>query len=232
MDTDSLRVTWHGHSCFSVEHGGVHLLFDPYLTNNPVAKIRPETIRCTHVVCSHAHDDHSADALAIARTNRAPIFAPFELAEYFSAQGVEAVDLMPGGSVKTDFGEVKQVPAIHSASFEQPRGQNIAMGIAAGFLIKLGGKTVYFAGDTAVFSDMALIGHVGIDLAFLPIGDRYTMGIDDAVLALEYLCPAVTLPMHYNTHALIRVDVGAFAKKAAAAGHLVKILAVEETAVV
>ncbi len=224
-----MRITWHSHSCFSVEADSVHLLFDPFLSRNPKARISAESVRCTHIFCSHAHDDHIADAADIARRNRAPLFAPYELAEYFSAQGLEAIDLMHGGGVETDFGHVKLTPAIHSSAIELGEGKNLAMGNPGGFLVRLSGKRIYHAGDTALFSDMHLIGRDPIDVAMLPVGDFYTMGIDDAVAALDYLCPKLALPMHYNTTEKIRVKPRDFVEKAARAGHHARVLDVEET---
>lgn len=222
-----MRITWHSHSCFTFEDDQFVLLFDPYLSGNALARIRSSDVRCTHVFCTHAHEDHVGDALEIAQRNDARIFAPFELAEHLAANGAKTVDLMPGGGIKTDFGHVKMIPAVHSSAREPGEGKNLAMGIPAGFLVRLGESTFYHAGDTALFSDMRLLGEM--DVACLPIGDFYTMGIDDAVTALDYLCPKLALPMHYNTNEKIRADPQEFARKAAAAGHRVRVLAVEES---
>lgn len=225
-----LKITWLSHSCFLLEKDRWQLLFDPYLTGNPAAKIKPAQVKCTHVFCSHAHEDHSVDVVEIADRNGAAIFAPYELAEHFAAQTkCRVFDLMTGGSVATDFGRVQLTPAWHSSSREMPSGKNIPLGEAAGFLVNIGAQVVYHAGDTALFSDMRLIGRTTIDVALLPIGDFYTMGINDAVTALDYLCPRLTLPMHYNTNEKIAVDPHEFVQKAAAAGHRAQVLAVGET---
>lgn len=225
-----LKITWLSHSCFLVEQDQWQLLFDPYFTGNPTAKTTADRVNCTHVFCSHAHEDHSVDVLEIAERNGASIFAPYELAEHFAAQTKCPVyDLMTGGSVRTDFGRVQLTPALHSSAKEMPSGKNIPLGEAAGFLVTIGSQVIYHAGDTALFSDMRLIGRTPIDVAFLPIGDFYTMGIDDAVVALEFLCPRLALPMHYNTNEKIMVDPHEFASKAAAAGHQVKVLSIGET---
>lgn len=205
------------------------LLFDPFLNANPVAPIRAADVRCDFVLCSHAHDDHMADALEIAQANQATIIASYELAEYFSSLGAQTIDLMPGGSAACAFGRVKQTPAVHSSSLELGDGRTQAMGIAAGFVVTIEGKKIYHAGDTALFGDMQYIGREGLDLALLPIGDWYTMGIADAVGALDLLRPRLCLPMHYNTHEKIRVDPQAFVALAAAAGHAVKVLSPGES---
>jgi len=219
-----MRLTWFGHSCFLLETGAHRLLFDPWLNNNPVAPVKAAEVQCDFIFCSHAHDDHIADALEIARNHHAPIVAPYELAEYFAAQGAATVDLMQGGSAPLPFGRVKLTPAIHSSALELGNGRNLPLGEPGGFIVSVGDKKLYHAGDTALFSDMRLIGRAGLDVALLPIGDWYTMGIDDAVDALDLLTPRLALPMHYNTHDKIRVDPQAFVALAAARGHTVRLL--------
>jgi len=220
-----MRLTWFGHSCFLLETDAHRLLFDPWLNHNPVSPVKAADIRCDFIFCSHAHEDHTGDALEIARNNHSPIVAPYELAEYFAAQGAETVDLMQGGSASLAFGRVKLTPAIHSSSLELGNGRNLPLGEPGGYIVSAGAKKIYHAGDTALFSDMQLIGRTGLDLALLPIGDWYTMGIDDAVDALDLLAPRLAVPMHYNTHDKIRVDPQAFVGCAAARGHEVRVLA-------
>jgi L-ascorbate metabolism protein UlaG (beta-lactamase superfamily) len=219
-----MRLTWFGHSCFLIETSAHRLLFDPWLNNNPVAPVRAAEIRCDFIFCSHAHDDHMGDALEISRNNHAPIVAPYELAEYFAAQGAETIDPMQGGNVTIPFGRIKLTPALHSSAVEQKDGRNLPLGEPAGFIVFADDKKFYHAGDTALFSDMQLIGRHGLDVALLPIGDWYTMGIDDAVDALDLLAPKLALPMHYNTHDKIRVDPQNFVTRAAARGHTVRVL--------
>ena len=176
-----MRLTSFGHACFLVEFAGQRFVFDPYLKENPHGRVELARVPCDFVLCSHAHEDHIADALELAKLHRATIVAPYELAEYFGALGALTLDLMPGGGVNFPWGRIQMTPAIHSSALEKPGGENIAMGAPCGYLVRAGGQSVYHAGDTALFGDMALIGRGGLDLALVPIGDRYTMGPADAV---------------------------------------------------
>lgn len=219
-----MRVTFLGHSCFHIEVAGVRLVFDPFLSENPVLRTDPAAVPCDYVLCSHAHSDHICDALTLARLHHATIVAPYELAEHFAAQGVPTLDLMPGGGVDLPWGRIQMTPAIHGSALELGAGKTFSMGVASGYLIKAAGLTVYHAGDTALFGDMSLIGRHGLDLALIPIGDFYTMGPADALYALDLLRPKLTVPMHYNTFPNIRVDPAAFARDAATAGHSARVL--------
>jgi L-ascorbate metabolism protein UlaG (beta-lactamase superfamily) len=240
-----MRLTYFGHSCFLLEiegppgdppvgalakagasaKRGARLVLDPYLVTNPHGAVDPSGVPCDFVLCSHAHDDHICDALVLAQLHDATIVAPFELASYFSAQGAATIDLMPGGGVNFPWGRIEMTPAVHSSSIELPDGTNRPMGIAAGYVVRADGRAVYHAGDTALFGDMSLIARGGLDLALVPIGDRYTMGAAGAVEALNLLDPRLAVPMHYNTSEQIRADPFAFAADAARAGHDVRVLA-------
>lgn len=224
-----MRITWFGHSCFLLETGTHRLLFDPWLNGNPSSPVRATDVRCDFILCSHAHEDHTADALEISRLNKAPIIAPYELARYFAAQGAPTFDPMQGGNVPLPFGHIKLTPAVHSSALEQGDDRSLPLGAPAGFIVFAGNKKVYHAGDTALFSDMKLIGRSGLDLALLPIGDWYTMGIDDAVDALDLLTPKLALPMHYNTFENIHVDPHTFVARAATRGHVAQVLESGET---
>lgn len=222
-----MRIRYLGHSCFFIETSSHRLLVDPFLTGNPLATESADSIDCEFILLSHGHDDHTCDALGIAKRCGATIVAPFELAEYLGAKGANVHDMNPGGAWDFPFGRLKFTPAIHSSS--TGGGSPVYLGQPCGLLLKADGRTIYHAGDTALFSDMQLIGRGGIDLAMLPIGDNYTMGIDDAVEALGFLRPALAVPMHFNTFPPIRVDPSKFEASAAAAGHKVKVMAVGET---
>ncbi|MFT3782377.1 MAG: metal-dependent hydrolase [Nibricoccus sp.] len=224
-----MRLTWFGHSCFLLETGSHRLLFDPWLEQNPRSPIRANDVSCDFILCSHAHEDHIGDALNISKRTGAPIVAAYELAEYFAANGAKTFDPMQGGSIQLPFGRVKLTPALHSSALELGDGRNLPLGEPVGIVVTANGRSIYHAGDTALFSDMRLIGRVGLDLALLPIGDWYTMGIDDAVDALDLLTPQLAVPMHYNTHEKITVDAQEFVQKAGQRGHVVKILSPGET---
>jgi L-ascorbate metabolism protein UlaG (beta-lactamase superfamily) len=215
-----MRLTYFGHSCFLVEVPGARLVLDPFFTDNPLAPCRAGDIECEYVLCTHGHDDHVCDALEISRRNQAPIIANFEITEFFAAQGAKTHGLNPGGGFDFPFGRVKLTLAFHSSSAIE-NGRITYLGEACGLLIEAGGKKLYDAGDTALFSDMQLIGRSGLDAALLPIGDNFTMGPADALDALDYLKPKVCVPIHYNTWPVIRQEPGKFAAGAADRGHKV-----------
>jgi len=218
-----MRLTYLGHSCFLVETRQARLIIDPFLTGNPMAPLQAADIACDYVLVSHGHDDHSGDALQIAQHCGATIVANFEIAEYFAAKGAKTHGMNPGGGYNFPFGRVKLTLAHHSSSVEAGL-HPIYLGSPCGILLQADGRTLYHAGDTALFLDMQLIGRAGIDVALLPIGDNFTMGPDDALVALEFLKPKVAVPMHYNTWPPIAQDADAFAARAATAGHTVRAL--------
>lgn len=219
-----MRLTYFGHSCFLIEVRGARLVIDPYLTENPHGPVALASVPCDWVLCTHAHEDHICDAADLARLHAATLVAPYELAEYFAAQNLRTLDLMPGGGVDLPWGRLDMTPAVHSSALELPHGENRAMGVPGGYVVRAGGKSLYHSGDTALFGDMSLIGRKGLDVALLPIGDRYTMGADDALAALDLLRPKQAVPMHYNTHDKIRADPHAFAERARTAGHAVRVM--------
>lgn len=220
-----MLLTYFGHSAFLLETAGQRIVFDPFLSNNPHGPVDPASVPCDYVLCTHAHDDHIANAMDLSRLHGAILVAPFELAEHFAAQGAETIDLMPGGGINLPWGRIQMTPAIHSSSLEHGDGRSTAMGVASGYIVTSEGRSLYHAGDTALFSDMQLIGRRGLDVALLPIGDFYTMGPDDAVDALGLLRPKLAVPMHYNTSDKISVDPHAFAALAQDTGHAVKVMA-------
>jgi len=223
-----MQVTYFGHSCFLVETAGTRLVLDPFFTGNPVCSTKAADIKCDYVLVSHGHEDHSCDALELAQRCGATIIANFEIAEYFAAKGAKAHAMNPGGGFNFPFGRVKLTLAHHTSSFEAGLAP-IYMGAPCGLLIQAEGRTLYHAGDTALFLDMQLIGRAGLDLALLPIGDNFTMGPDDALTALDFLKPKLAVPMHYNTWPVIAQDAAAFARRAAQAGHEVKVLSPGDT---
>ena len=205
-----LNITWLGHACFSVDTGEHHLLIDPFLNDNPAAPIKADAAQADFILLTHGHFDHVADAVPIAQRTGAHVLANFEVSEWIKKQGVAAgkvVGMNPGGAVAQPFGRMKLTIAHHSSSM--PDGSY--GGVPCGILLELAGKRLYFAGDTALFLDMKLIGMGGLDLAVLPIGDLYTMGPEDSVEAVKFLAPKRVAPCHYNTWPDIEQDAEAWA---------------------
>lgn len=200
-------VTFIGHAGFKLEDEGKEtLLFDPFLTENPQAPVTPEQLKGDYILLSHAHFDHKGDAYSIAKANDSMIISTADIAADAAGQGINSHGLNIGGKFSFPFGWVKCTQALHSAG--------IAGGIACGFVVNYGGKSIYFAGDTGLFSDMKLIGELTpLDVALLPIGDNFTMGIDDAVIAASYLQAKTVIPYHYNTWPLVEADPQEFKEK-------------------
>jgi len=215
-----MKLTYYGHSCVLIETNGKRLVIDPFLTGNPSAPVAAGDIRVDYVLLTHGHNDHVGDAFEIAKRCDAVVIAPFELATYAGWQGCKSHPMHIGGSHRFDFGTVKLTLAFHGSGY-QPAGEQhfVYMGMPAGLLVTAEGRTIYHAGDTALFGDMKVIGERhAIDLAFLPIGDNYTMGPDDALTAAEWLRAKRVVPIHYNTFPLIAQDGKAFAERLKAAG--------------
>ncbi len=203
------KLTFHGHACF--QFGSV--IIDPFLTGNPKADILAEEVRADAVLVTHGHGDHLGDAIEIARRNRAVIIAAFELATFCGRKGADVHGMHIGGRHEFPFGRVKLVPAWHGGAIED--GDEVFEGgTPCGFVVTIGGKTIYHAGDTGLFYDMRLIGQrQPLDAALLPIGDNFTMGPDDAVEAAKLLQPEVVVPMHYDTFDLIAQDARGFVER-------------------
>ena len=214
-----MEIKFHGQACFELSEGETRVLVDPFLKpNNPVAVATAEEVEPTHIAISHGHADHIADAVPVAKRTGAHCVAIVELAKWLEGQGIEGVsDPNFGGTVEFDWGYVSLVPAWHTntipGSAESPFSaeHGIPIGPACGLVIKLGGTTVYHAGDTCLFSDMKLIAQRSdIDVALLPIGGHYTMDRRDAVVAAEFVAAGTVIPMHYDTFPAIEADAGAF----------------------
>ncbi len=218
-----MQLTYLGHSCFLLETSHARIVIDPFITGNPSCPLTLEQLSCDYILLSHGHEDHTADAFALAQRCQATIVANYEIAEYFAAKGAKTHGLNPGGGHTFPFGRVKLTLAHHTSSMEAGANPRY-MGVACGILISADQKNLYHAGDTALFLDMQLIGNAGLDVAMIPIGDNFTMGPDDALLALEFLKAKVTVPMHFNTWPVIAQDGDAFARRAANGGHKVRVM--------
>lgn len=199
------KITYYGHSCFSVETGGKRLLIDPFIRPNPLASaIDPDEIQADYLLISHGHEDHIADAVELAKRTGALVICNFEISTWLSKKGVENIRPMnTGGKFNTGFGLVKCVTAHHSSGL--PDGSD--GGNPMGFIIKSPEHTFYYAGDTALTLDMQLIPEwFALDFAFLPIGDNFTMDADDAIKACDFIQCNDIIGMHYDTFGYIEID--------------------------
>lgn len=200
-----MEFTYYGHSCFKATVNGKHLLFDPFITANELAKtVDLDKIEADYILLSHGHFDHVADAEAIAKKTGAVVIANYEVAMWFAAKGITKYQPMnTGGKWKFDFGTVKCVNAVHSSAM--PDGSY--GGSPMGFIIMTDEMNFYYAGDTALTLDMQLIPmFANIDLAVLPIGDNFTMGTEDAVQAAKLVQTKVVIGVHYDTFGFIKID--------------------------
>lgn len=224
-----MKLTFLGHSAVLVESSLGRVIFDPFLTDNPVATVDPATIDVDAVLITHGHGDHVGDAEAIARSSDALLVSTFEVATYFGNKGLQTHPMHIGGAHQFDFGWVKLVHAEHGTGYVDGE-QIIYMGDPAGMLYRADGTTILHAGDTGLFGDMRLIGdRHEIDVALVPIGDNFTMGPDDALAAVEFLQPKVVIPVHYNTFELIAQDGEAFAEAVRKTGRRCHVLAPNES---
>jgi len=191
---------------------GHHVLIDPFMTGNPLANAAPSDYTPEIILLSHAHGDHLGDTVDIAKTSGAQVITNFEIGAWLGGQGVENANGMnPGGAIDLGFMSVKCTRAFHSSSFPDGRYGGVPMG----FIItaKASDLVIYFAGDTDLFTDMKLFAEAGLDLAILPIGDHFTMGIDDSLRAVTLLQPDFVMPMHYNTFPPIAQDASGWAER-------------------
>ena len=199
-----MKITFYGHASLGIEINDVHILVDPFITGNEKAsKIDIDTLKADYILLTHAHQDHILDAESIAKRTDAVIVSNYEVANHFESKGLEVHPMNHGGSWDFDFGNLKYVNAIHTSSF--PDGSY--GGQPGGFVLEGEHKTIYIAGDTALTYDMKLIPkQFDIDLAVLPIGDNFTMGIDDAIIASDFVKCDKVLGYHFDTFGYIEID--------------------------
>jgi L-ascorbate metabolism protein UlaG (beta-lactamase superfamily) len=199
-----MKITYYGHSCFGIEVAGKTLLVDPFISGNPkAAHIDLENLKADYILLTHAHQDHVLDTEAIAIRNGATVVSNWEITEYYGRKGIQTHPMNHGGSWKFDFGKVKFVSAIHSSSF--PDGTY--GGNPGGFVIEGEHKNIYISGDTALSFDMKLIPlRTKLDLAILSIGNNFTMDVEDAIIASDFVECDKVLGSHFDTFGYIEID--------------------------
>ncbi len=199
-----MKYTYYGQSCFLLETSSAKLLFDPFISGNPLAKhIKVEEIAADYILVSHGHGDHVADLVDIAKRTNAKVICMPEIAGWLQKQGVTNIHDMNIGKFKFDFGTVRMVSATHSSSL--PDGSY--GGNPAGFVLDVDGMQIYFAGDTGLTLDMKLLAELyQLEYAILPIGGNYTMDPDDAVIAAAYVNCDKVIGVHYDSFPVISID--------------------------
>ncbi|WP_411841984.1 metal-dependent hydrolase [Salinicoccus sp. HZC-1] len=212
-----MKLSYHGHSVVALENNGSKVIVDPFISGNDLTDLKADEVEADYIILTHGHNDHVGDTVEIAKRTNATVVAPVELAEYIGSKNIEVVAMNIGGKNDFEFGSVKFVHAFHSSSFTSEEGKDpIYTGMPTGIIIEAGDRKIYHAGDTGVFGDMKLITELNgpFDVFFVPIGDNFTMGIDDAVYATDHLVqPKIAVPVHYNTFPPIEQDPEEFGKK-------------------
>jgi len=227
--TDSMKVTYYGHSCFGLAVNEHNILFDPFITPNELArnKVDVSEIEVDFMLITHGHFDHITDAVSIAKRTNCRVIANFEIAEWLKAKGLKKVHPMNlGGFAHLPFGKIKYVSAVHSSML--PDGTY--GGSPGGFVIDFGDLCIYYAGDTALTLDMQLIPRqFDVNHTFLPIGDNFTMGVEDAIIAAEFVKCKSVIGMHYNTFPYLVIDEAEAKLKFESAGANLTLMEIGET---
>ncbi len=217
-----MKLRYFSHSAFQVTTSdGVVILIDPFLDGNPTSPVKSKDVSADYIIVTHGHGDHIGDGFSIAKRCNSLFICVNELANYCISKGFKAHNMHIGGAYNFDFGRVKFTIAHHGSMTPD----NTYAGEASGVLLTIDGKTIYHTGDTGLFYDMKLIGEMNkVDYMLLPIGDNYTMGITDAVKAVEFVNPGIAIPMHYNTFPVIESDPIKFKSKVEEKGYKCKVL--------
>ncbi len=211
-----MKLKYFSHSAFQITtNDGKIILIDPFLDGNPTSPVKSDDVTADFIVLTHGHGDHVGDSFKIAKRSDPLFICVNELADYVSSKGFKAHNMHIGGAYNFEFGRVKFTIAHHGSI--SPEGNYT--GEPSGVVLTIDGKNIYHTGDTGLFLDMKLIGELNkIDYMLVPIGDNFTMGIDDAVKAVEFVNPGVAIPMHYNTFPVIEADPNEFKSKVEALG--------------
>ena len=206
-----MKLRFFGHSaCLFTTTNGIRILIDPFLDGNPVSPVKADEVDAEYIILTHAHGDHVGDTVSIAKRCNATVICVFELGNILAEEGLKVHTMHIGGGYNFEFGRVKFTIAHHGSVYPDGRYGGNPVGV----ILTADGLTVYHTGDTGLFSDMKLIGELNkIDYMLLPIGDNYTMGIDDAVVAVEFADPKVAIPLHFNTFPVIENDPEDFKRK-------------------
>lgn len=211
---DLMKVSFHGHAIVKVETNGKTILFDPFISGNSLTDLKLDEVKPDVIIVTHGHNDHLGDTVELAKKHDALVIGIAELATYVGWQGVCAHGMNIGGSFTFDFGTVTMTPAFHSTGYTTVDNQIIYLGMPAGIILEVEGKKIYHLGDTSLYSDMKLIGDKHeIDLAFVPIGDNFTMGPEDAVEAVKLIKAKKVVPIHFNTFPVIEQDPNQFVSR-------------------
>lgn len=218
-----MKLSFHGQSTIYFESNDKKVIVDPFISGNDKSDLDEQTLDVDYIILTHGHGDHFGDVVELANRNHATVIGSAEVQGYLTTyHGIEhAHGMNIGGKYQFDFGTVKFVQAFHSSSYTNEDGIPIYLGMPMGVIIEAEGKTIYHAGDTGLFSDMKLIAERHpVDVCFIPIGDNFTMGIEDASYAInEFIKPKISVPIHYNTFPLIEQDPQKF-KEAVSQGEV------------
>lgn len=211
-----MKLKYFGHSAFQIiTNNGIKILIDPFLDDNPVSPVKSKDVDAEYIIVTHGHGDHVGDGLKIGKRCNSLFICVNELANWFISKGLKAHNMHIGGAYNFEFGKVKFTIAHHGSMTPD----NEYAGEASGVLITIDGKTIYHTGDSGLFYDMKLIGEMNpVDYMLLPIGDNYTMGVNDAAKAVELTNPKVAIPMHFNTFPVIKSDPEQFKKSVESLG--------------